>query len=152
MAQQKTVSAPNAPQPTQEGKTSSPVGETALTKREGVRRALADLGKDAKPLRIKDYVKDKFGIDISASVVSFYKKDLKKRKKGASKAKAAPAKTSPKAAPKTAVKKATAKLQKRTAPAARANGIGLDDVRTVKALVGRVGADNLRKLIDLVAK
>src|SRR5947209_15294689 len=42
---------------------------TGITKMEGVRRALAELGPDAKPVAIRDYMQDKLGIEISRDVV-----------------------------------------------------------------------------------
>ena len=50
---------------------------TGITKMEGVRRARAELGPDAKPVAIRDYLQNQFGIEISRDVVSVYKRDLK---------------------------------------------------------------------------
>ena len=38
--------------------------------------ALAELGPDAKPLAIKDYLKKRLGIEISPDVISVYKREL----------------------------------------------------------------------------
>jgi hypothetical protein len=118
-----------------------------MTKMEGVRRALAELGKDAKPLRIRDHLKQRFNIDISPDVVSTYKKELARRAakaKGTAKPKGKPA------APEAA---AGAKPLPTAAPKAQAGkGISLGDIQAVKALVGRVGAEQLRSLVDLLAR
>jgi hypothetical protein len=37
-------------------------------------------------------------------------------------------------------------------PAPRAGSISLDDIQAVKGLVGRVGADSLKKLVDVLAR
>jgi hypothetical protein len=130
-----------------------------ITKMDGVKRALADLGPDAKPLAIKDYVKSHFGIEISTDVVSVYKRTLAHKAKdgetsGANKGKPA--------APKPQLQPAKAPVATKTtlSPAApkvesvkpAAGGVSLLDIGVVKDLMDRVGADSLRTLIDLLAK
>src|SRR5262245_39601606 len=99
--------------------------KAGLTKMDGVKRALAELGPDAKPLAIQDYVKKQFGIDVSTGVVSAYKKELKARaKRTAAKKKTAPQPPVGRSAP--------------TPSKATKNGIALDDIQSVKGLIGRV--------------
>jgi hypothetical protein len=113
-----------------------------ISKIDGVKQALASLGANAKPLAIKDYLKTKLGIEISADVASNYKKTLAKRaKKGRRKSSAKAAAPAPK-------KVATPTAPKGTAP----TGIALKDIETLKDLVGRVGAPSLRTLIDLLSR
>jgi hypothetical protein len=112
-----------------------------LTKIDAVKRALSELGRDAKPLAIKDHVKSRFGIDISADVASNYKKQLKKAKPGRK-----PAGRKPAAKPQA---KAAAP---KSAPVLSTAGVSLQDLGTVKELVGRVGVATLRTLIDLLAR
>jgi hypothetical protein len=122
-----------------------------LSKMEGVRRALSELGKDAKPARIQGFVKERFGIEMSTDVVSTYKGDIARKA-----AKAAVTKspvTQPVAtmvqtnqvAPTTSGKPAA--VHRTNGEAA---GIGLTDILAVKDLVTRVGANNLRTLIDVM--
>src|SRR5438445_12132039 len=47
-----------------------------ISKMEAVRRALAELGKEAKPLPMKEYIKTRLGIDMSADHISTYKSSL----------------------------------------------------------------------------
>lgn len=47
---------------------------------------------------------------------------------------------------------ATKEAPTKTALAARGGGISLRDIETVKDLVERVGADSLKKLIDVMAR
>src|SRR4051794_3011753 len=89
-----------------------------MTKFDGVKRALADLGPDAMPLAIQGHVKKHFGIDISTAVVSAYKKELK------AKAKSKPA-AQKKPAPKPEAPPAQQPLVRQSAPTpakAAANG------------------------------
>jgi hypothetical protein len=106
-----------------------------LTKMEAVRRALSELGKDAKPLQIQAWVKEKHGIEMSADHVSVCKGTILRKARGKRKAAAV-----------------RPREQARPAPAAQRNGISLDDIEAVKGLVGRVGADNLKQLVDVLAR
>jgi hypothetical protein len=134
-----------------------------MTKAAAIQQAVVALGKDAKPLQLKAYIKDHLALDISTNHISAAKTDIIRKMTGA--AKPAPvkatAKTTP--APKPAAKKPVAK--KPTAPkpqpmpvtvGAASNGkasgsVALADVQAVKALLGRVGPTNLKSLIDLLA-
>src|SRR5262249_38669018 len=66
-------------------------------KMEGVRRALADLGGDAKPMQIQGFLREKLGIAMSTDHISTYKGVLAKKGKG--KGKAAREKPGPKPPP-----------------------------------------------------
>ncbi len=117
---------------------------SGMTKFDAVKEALADLGPDAKPLAIQDYVKKHFNIDISTVVVSAYKKELKVKGQ-------LPAK---KPAPQTQAKPGTTLAKQAPAKAATTtakNGITLEDLQAIKGLIGRVGSDGLRTLIDLLS-
>ena len=131
------------------------------------------LGKDSKLLQIQAHIKDKFGVEMSPNHISASKTEVLREMAGGTKPAAAkpmapkPAVATPAAktttAPKPAAKKPTSKKpaaskpQAKPAPAAASNGqasgsVALADVVTVKALVGRIGATDLKTLIDLVAK
>jgi hypothetical protein len=153
----------------------SPTPKTnGITKMEAVKRALATLGKEAKPSDIQSFVKAKFIIVMSTDHVSNCKGEIARQ----AKAKAAPkptataapkpsAKPAHKPAPKAAALKPAAKPHvakphvakphvakhavAKAAPAV-ASGVSLSDIKTVKDLVGRVGANELRTLIDLLAR
>jgi hypothetical protein len=141
-----------------------------MTKAEALRRALGDLGKDAKPVQLQAHIKAKFGLDMTTAHISAAKTEIVRKMTGASKAvpaKAAarvttvpkPARTSAtprratdKAIPKKAV---AAKPQAKPVPApnGKAGGVvALADVQVVKALLGRVGPADLKTLIDVLAK
>jgi hypothetical protein len=117
-----------------------------ISKQEVVRRALGHFSRDAKPSQMKPWIKEQFGIDMGADHISTAKGSiLKAAGKGKPTAKAS--------APRTASPTVQAKKEV-SAPAAsgRAAGIPLQDILYVKALIGRVGPDQLHTLIDAFAK
>jgi hypothetical protein len=119
----------------------------AISKIEAVTRTLQEFGPKIMPLAIKDHVKKRYSIEISASVASNYKKKLVKKAKLAGQPLAATAAG------------AVPSARKGRPPAKKAaNGIRpgdtilLEDVLTTKTLLDRVGADRLRALINGLAK
>jgi hypothetical protein len=111
-----------------------------ITKMEGVRRTLRELGNNAMPLQIQDHLKRHFGIDMTVAHISNYKSEILSKKKGKRKG-------ARKSAAKTPAPSAPA-----SAPAKGAAAINLEDIQITKALVARVGADQLRSLVDLLAR
>ena len=109
-----------------------------ITKMEGVRRAIAALGGyDASPKDLQRYLKSEFGINMDTSMISNYKSALK----GASKSSMI---RRPVGRPATAAMAVTA-------PASvSASDISLADVRAVKEVVDKVGADKVRKLAEVL--
>jgi hypothetical protein len=119
-----------------------------MTKVEAVRRAIADKGRDIKPLQICDYVKEKFNIDISPDVASNYKKAELKGKRKKKKGRAAADKQHAAAAQETV---AAARPQSRAVKESLA-GCTVEDIRTLRELVDRFGPAAVRSLIDVIAK
>jgi hypothetical protein len=113
-----------------------------ITKMEAVRRALSELGKKAMPIQIQAWVKEKYGIAMSADHVSVCKGTILRKARGKRKAAAV---TQPSAAQ-------NSEPPEQARPAPYGNAISLDDIATVKSLVGRVGADSLKKLVDVLAR
>jgi hypothetical protein len=108
---------------------------------EAVRRSLAELGDDARPLVLQDHLRKTYGIDMEASYISKYKSlVLTSARKGKRKAYKPRAAAAPEAA----------------APAARTagptGGISLDDLRSLKELSDRLGAEKVGELVDLVTR
>jgi hypothetical protein len=58
----------------------SPCSPEALTKFQAVERALAELGQDAKPSTIQGFVKNRFGIEMSASHISAAKGMIRRKR------------------------------------------------------------------------
>jgi hypothetical protein len=118
-----------------------------ISKQEAVRRALAHFGRDAKPAQMQGWIKQQFNIEMTTDHISTAKGEI--LRKAAAPEKAGPKKTGlPKAAP---VQQAAASrsLPKSTD---KAGGIPLADILAVKDMVGRVGAEQLKTLIDAFAK
>ena len=113
---------------------------TSPTKMDMVRDALAHFGKKAKPAQMKPYIKDTFGVEMSTDHISTYKGNILRKKGGGKK---------PGPKPKGA-EVATADAVHR-GPGRRPSAVSLRDLGTVKDLLGRVGARELRSLIDLLA-
>jgi hypothetical protein len=108
-------------------------GEKKLTKMEAVRRALAKMGRKAKPSALQPYIRTTFGIEMSTDHISTYKGNILNKKAKQPAAPAAPA-------------------SKPRAPRASGGSVLLEDVLTAKALLDRIGAERLRVLIDGLAK
>ncbi len=110
-------------------------------KMEAVRRALDDLGRDAKPLQIQEHVKDKYDVEISTKVISVYKGKL--TREGRRKGKRG---RHPKAEDQAASVPARAPR-----PGGRDAAIDVADLRALKELSERIGASRLRDLVELLA-
>ena len=110
-----------------------------MTKTDAIRDALDDLGKKAKPLQLQEHIRSKFGMEISTSHISSSKTGLVKNGAGKGKRGRKP--------------KAPGTPASTSAPAGRdSDGISVEDVRVVKELTHRIGADKVRALTDLLAK
>jgi hypothetical protein len=112
-----------------------------ITKWKAVQRALAKLGKKAQPSDIRQFVLAEFKLDLPHSLISNYKHTILKKKR---------ARRGAKAGRGGLVHKGQA-----PAPAGPANGtsapeITLEDIRAVKALADKIGADKVRALAGVL--
>lgn len=89
-----------------------------------VREALDALGLDAKPIAIDAYIKEKHNVEVPKAIISSYKSSYK-----AKTGKPAAAKRGPKAA---------------------AGGIQIEDLAAVRGLVSRLGAAQVKELVDVL--
>jgi hypothetical protein len=112
----------------------SQVEEKLTNKAEAIRRALAKLGKDAKPAEIQVFIKSNFGVEMTTKVISVYKSKLAK-KKGKPGRKPKEAGAVGEAAPKPGVHGA----------------VSFKDMRLVKEISDRLGPARMRELVELVA-
>jgi hypothetical protein len=112
----------------------------SITKMDAVRQAISELGKDASPIKIQEFVKSTFKMDMTVGHVSNYRTTVIREngKKPAAAKEAAPA-SAPAPAP---VKAASS--------SAKGSGVSLSDLAAVKGLVGRVGEENLKSLIGIL--
>ena len=109
------------------------------TKGQAVGIALEILGPDAKPIQIQKYLKEERGVDVSTDSISTYKSDIRRRANGQV---------------THSVHMAPAAKPQPTAAATAAPDTGnfdINDIVTVKDLMGRVGAGQLKSLIDVMA-
>jgi hypothetical protein len=114
------------------GQANGRAGEKLTNKTEAVRRALDELGPDAKPLDIQVFVKDRFGVEISTKVVSVYKAELGKRGRRRGKPKGKSVTVAP-------------------APRAGHGEVTLTDLRAMRELSDRVGTRRLQELLELLS-
>ena len=132
-----------------------------MTKMEAVRRALDELGLTAPTAALQEFVKMRFGLDMTPGHVKNYKgKILRKARMEGKAGGQKPAKRKPvpqkSAARKVGTKKKTpAKTQAKPSPApvttgarGKGQGIPLNDILYVKTLVGRFGKGQLHTLVD----
>jgi hypothetical protein len=130
-----------------------------ITKMDAVRRGLEELGPETKPTALREFVKNRFGLEMTLGHVKNAKGDiLRKAKKGG---KTGAKKSVPqKAAARTvgAKKETPARPQAKPSPApvttvasGKEKGIPLNDILYVKKLVGRFGPGQLYTLIDAFA-
>jgi hypothetical protein len=101
-----------------------------ISKMEAMRRALAKIGRDARPLEYQTFIKSKFGIEMTADMVSNYKSSLLKASAEAN-----------------AVTPPTPKGQ-----AKPAGEFSLHELEAVKALADKIGAEKVRQLAQALAK
>jgi len=76
MAQKKEGAAP------EQGQGTPSAEQPPKNKMDAVRRALAKLGRKAKPAQIRDHIKNRFGMDLSADLISTYKGEIARKRKG----------------------------------------------------------------------
>ncbi|QDU18436.1 hypothetical protein [Urbifossiella limnaea] len=98
------------------------------TQADMVRAALAELGPKAKPKAIYDFIKEKFGREVTKGIISNYKSTMKK--KGL-----LPGRRGPGRPPKAA---------------ATGETVRIDDLEAVRALVTRIGADQVARLVKVL--
>jgi hypothetical protein len=99
----------------------------ATTQKAMVETAINELGWKAGPKELQPVIKEKFNVDLSTSMISNYKSVLKRELKKA--AKGAKGKPGPK--PRKALE--------------------FTDLQAVQTLVGKLGAEQVKKLVDVAA-
>ena len=92
-----------------------------------VRAALEDMGREAKPMEMQAHIKSKFGVELPPNIISNYKSQLK-RKNGA-----------------------PAGPGRGRRAGGGGGGLQVEDLAAVRGLVTRLGADKVKKLIDVLA-
>ena len=116
-------------------------GGGRVNKMDCVRQALTELGNDAQPKDIQDFLKRKFGLDMNTKFISTYKGSILReaaKKGGGARLQTARA---PAPAPNAPLK-----------AAGRNGGIGVEDIRAVKGLVDKIGAEAVKELADVLSE
>jgi hypothetical protein len=133
---------PDAPQPTN-ATPEAPQPKARANGREGVRvnkmdlvrKALKRLGNDAKPKRIQGYLKKRYGLEMSNDMISTYKGNILKKAAGESRIIPQPEAAAPRPAKE---------------PASNGGDIRIEEVRAVKELADKIGAEKVRALVDVL--
>ncbi len=120
-------------------KTNGSAAKDSITRKEAVRQALGALSKGATRADMQKFIKDNYGFEMTLDHISNCKGEIQKEK-------------GPKTPAVTRQATATKEAPTQTASAARGGAISLRDIETVKDLVERVGAVDLKKLIDVMAR
>jgi hypothetical protein len=106
----------------------------AASKMDAVRKALANLGYDAKPPALDEFIRDKYGMEIAHNMISSYKSQLKSKPRRGGKG---GRRGRPPATP--------------TVGKDFGGNVSLRDLQEVKTLAGRLGISKLRKLVEVLA-
>ena len=126
-------------------------GGKAMNKMEAVRKALADLGSNAKPIPLRGHIKDKYGIEMSTAHISDCKKKIAKegRTGRPEKKQAAPAAKPPApAAPQASANGSRATNGQLASPD---NSVSLSEqVALLKRVAQAIGKDEAKKILDLL--
>ena len=112
-----------------DGADSSGGDGAALTQREMVKRALKDLGYDAKTQAIHEHIRDQFKRTLSNNIISSYKSNLRRE---------------------AGVAKGRGGRPPGRGSAAHRAPLDVKDVQTIKELVERLGAERVRELIQVL--
>ncbi len=93
--------------------------EGKVTQKAMVETALQETGRGSKPLELQAYIVEKFGTELPTQVISTYKSQLKNAG------------------------------GKRGAKRGRKGGPQFSDLEAVRGLVSRLGADQVKQLVDM---
>ena len=102
-------------------------GAAEMSQADLVRAGLQELGPRAKPQAIHDFIKERFGREVTKGIISNYKSTMKK--KGL-----LPGRRGPGRPPR----------------AAGGETVRIDDLEAVRGLVARIGADQVVRLVKVL--
>jgi len=95
-------------------------GEKKPSQMSMVRSAMEEIGIDAKPLAMQAHIKSKFGTELPANIISNYKSQIKRKNGGAGPGRG------------------------------RKSGLQVEDFETVRNLVRRLGAEQVKRIVAVV--
>src|SRR5262249_33606699 len=133
---------PKKQQGEQQGQNGAQSGEGGrVNKMDCVRQALTELGNDAQPKDIQDFLKRKFDLDMNTKMISTYKGSILR---GAAKTGGAVRQSAARVSSRAAAPKESPKA------GGRSGGISVEDIRAVKELADRLGPGKVRALMDVL--
>jgi len=116
-----------------------------INKFQCVRDALAELGNDATPKDIQDFLKRRFDLDMNTKFIGTYKGTILRGKSGQSGIMRTPA-VAPAPAPVPAPPQASPQVGRTN------GGISVEDIQAVRARLGRIGAEAVKELAEVLAQ
>jgi hypothetical protein len=119
-----------------------------VNKMQAVRDVISKHGKDTMPTEIVKLVKDEHGVTMNADMASTYKSSALKHLGLGGVRKGKPGR---KPGRKPGPKPALAANGAKTSPKASGGAISLADIKAVKELAAKLGADKVRQLAEVLA-
>jgi hypothetical protein len=98
-------------------------GEKKVSQRAMVQAALEHTGWDSKPAELQTYIKETYSVELAPNIISNYKSQIKRETQ------------SPVAATRTKTS---------------SGGLQIDDFALVRTLVTRLGANQVKQLVDVI--
>jgi hypothetical protein len=95
-------------------------GEKKTSQMGMVRVALQEMGGDPKPLEMQTVIKNKFGVELPANIISNYKSQIKRKNGGGGPGRG------------------------------RRGGLQVEDIEIIRGLVRRLGADQVKRIAEVV--
>jgi hypothetical protein len=114
-----------------------------ITKTDAVRQALAELGRDAKPTQIREWINETFQIDVEPNSISALKTMMNKQKPLGRKGHLS------KKVKKSSVSRVSSV---RAVTASVSAGFTLAEIHSVKQVIDQIGADKVQKLATVLAE
>jgi hypothetical protein len=118
-----------------------------VNKMQAVRDVISKHGKDTMPTEIVKFVKDEHGVTMNADMASTYKSSALKQLGMGGARKGKPGR---KPGRKPGQKPASAANGAKTSPKASGGAISLADIKAVKELAAKLGADKVRQLAEVL--
>ena len=115
-----------------------------VNKMDLVRQAIKDLGGEATPKDLQDFLRDRFDVEMDKRVLSSYKTLILKKAAGQSSVIQQPVIQKPAVEPTSSAPTAVRKEEPIN------GGISVEDIRDVKELADRLGPNKLRALVDVL--
>jgi len=114
-------------------------GTGRINKMECVRQVMAELGDGVRPLEIQGALKDQFDLEMDTKMISTYKGHIQKKAAGQSAVRSSPV----------AVQSAPTSVQ---VIMTGGSGMQVEDVRAIKELADRLGAERVHELVEVLTQ